>query len=443
MSEIPLQELSRTHRDSLSITRRLGYRFIWIDSLCIVQDCVEDWRKESAKMASIYGNSTCNIAAKGATSHAGCFVRRNPLSLRPCQLTQTNTTIDPAQGVYAHPYPTANYQSFALYNYDTNTPLLDRAWVQQERLLAPRLLYFGGKEIHWECCLLQASETWPSGPTGDEHSFDELYPLKAAFESELQPYVEWSDNDLYDFNYMLWRNGVVPKYTAAELTFEKDRLAALAGIASVVQAQTGLTSVAGLWKELLPLELLWVRDGALTPGHNYRNDGTVWKAPTWSWVSVLGRKRYLGGALNYPNLREEAYTCQVVDCITQPLDTDTPILGEYSEASLTLKGYLGPRTKPFADLDPTQTKFPLGKTAVKGLSIFYDISTAKDEEVSFFLVTRNLYKEAHHADYGLVLVQDAADLGNGYIRVGCFVHSFSDASDSLFKGCKEQTISIF
>jgi hypothetical protein len=153
-----LHELSQTHLDSIKITRGLGYRYIWIDSLCIIQDSPEDWRNQSTQMAAIYGDSTCNIVAKGPSSHSGCFVRRNPLMRRPCQLRQFGDQ-DQSHGIYAHPYSTATYNSYPMDYYSTNAPLLQRAWVQQERLLSPRILYFGDPDIHWECCTIQASES--------------------------------------------------------------------------------------------------------------------------------------------------------------------------------------------------------------------------------------------------------------------------------------------
>ena len=439
MSGLPSQELSQTHRDSLSVTRRLGYRFIWIDSLCIIQDSVEDWRAESKRMASIYGNSTCNIAAKGATSHAGCFVRRNPLILRPCQL---NHPTDPARGIYAHPYVTAGYHSFNSYNYSTNAPLLDRAWVQQERLLAPRLLYFGGQEIHWECCTLQASETWPFGPPSTEHGFDQVFPLKAAFESELRPFVEWSNDDLYAFIYELWRNGIVKEYTAAKLTFEKDRLAAFAGIVSVIQARTGLSYVAGLWKELLPLELLWYRIDPLKPAQNYRVDSEAWKPPTWSWTSVLGGKRYSVAALAHPNSREETYSCQVVECTAQPLDADTPILEQLSRASLTLKGYLVPKMKSFHNSSPGQSDTQRVAGSSDGSDIYFDINVAQSMELFYFLVIRYVNERGHYTDHGLVLALDDPHTANFYVRVGYFARGCDDLSGSLFADHDECTISI-
>lgn len=438
---IPTQELTQTHRDSLVITHRLGYHYIWIDSLCIIQDSIEDWRAESAKMASIYGNTVCNIAAKGATSHAGCFVRRNPLVRRPCRLTQDDA-VDPAQTVYAHPYLTAGYQSFNVYSYESDTPLLKRAWVQQERLLPPRILYFGGQEIHWECCSHQASESWPFGSPSDEHGFDEVFPLKAAFESELRPFLEWSNDDYYTFVFELWRNGIVRQYTAAKLTFERDRLAAIAGIAGVIQARTGLSYVAGMWKELLPLELLWCRSGPWMPGESCRNAGAVGgKLPTWSWIPVEGAKSYLITALQHPNLRTETYSCQLVDLATKALDTDTPMMGEFREITLTLKGCLMLNHEPIDYLKQQASKPTPRSASVQIPSIYFDINVADEEELYYFLVTRT-NSDTSHTDYGLVLAKDTA-IQDGFLRVGVFLQSHDVRSSCLFDGCTERIISIF
>ncbi|TVY55546.1 hypothetical protein LCER1_G002742 [Lachnellula cervina] len=69
--------LPPSFRDAVIVTRELGIRYLWIDSLCIVQDDLDDWRKESAQMDRIYGMSFLTIIAAGAShSQGGCFVPR-------------------------------------------------------------------------------------------------------------------------------------------------------------------------------------------------------------------------------------------------------------------------------------------------------------------------------------------------------------------------------
>ena len=77
---IDLANLSQTYQDAIAITRLLGLRYLWIDSLCIIQDSVVDWQTEAAKMGGIFKSSLCTIAASSASSSSeGCFFDRDPL----------------------------------------------------------------------------------------------------------------------------------------------------------------------------------------------------------------------------------------------------------------------------------------------------------------------------------------------------------------------------
>jgi hypothetical protein len=84
---IPVFELSKTFRDAIDITRRLGHRYLWIDSLCIIQEPKDDWQREAPCMATVYGNALLNLVALGPSGQ-GCFTYRNPLARRPCRLLE-------------------------------------------------------------------------------------------------------------------------------------------------------------------------------------------------------------------------------------------------------------------------------------------------------------------------------------------------------------------
>lgn len=120
-----MDDLPLTFKHAIEITKRLGYRYLWIDSLCIVQDSPEDWKTESLTMTTVYRNSTLTISALwGSDSHTGCFVKRSPFAIFPCRIVKTS-----------------RYEFFALPSGQLNSssdscgPLLKRAWVLQERLL--------------------------------------------------------------------------------------------------------------------------------------------------------------------------------------------------------------------------------------------------------------------------------------------------------------------
>lgn len=78
-------DLRKTFRVAITITRKFGVKYLWIDSLCILQDFAEDWLHEAAQMGEIYYNSLCNVAATGASnSDQGCFFDQDTSLIFPC-----------------------------------------------------------------------------------------------------------------------------------------------------------------------------------------------------------------------------------------------------------------------------------------------------------------------------------------------------------------------
>jgi Heterokaryon incompatibility protein (HET) len=83
----PISSLSRTFRDAITVARRFSIRYLWIDSLCIVQDSILDWQEQSALMRDVFTNSACNLAA--ADSHGpdeGLFRNQDPSFLMSLEL---------------------------------------------------------------------------------------------------------------------------------------------------------------------------------------------------------------------------------------------------------------------------------------------------------------------------------------------------------------------
>lgn len=76
--DIPWTRLPRTFQDAVSFTRRLDLDFLWIDSLCIVQDDAQDWQQQSADMAAIYQNGYITLAATSSrNADGGCYTRED------------------------------------------------------------------------------------------------------------------------------------------------------------------------------------------------------------------------------------------------------------------------------------------------------------------------------------------------------------------------------
>jgi len=83
----PIKALPKTFRDAVPVLQQLNVQYLWIDSLCIIQDSDEDWRTEAARMPEVYRNAICNFAAShGANSKSGLLTDRTALNLHPCHI---------------------------------------------------------------------------------------------------------------------------------------------------------------------------------------------------------------------------------------------------------------------------------------------------------------------------------------------------------------------
>ena len=67
---ISFTQLPRTLQDAVFLVRRMGFRYLWADCLCIIQDSVADWEYEASRMANVYTNAFLVVAATRA-GHCG------------------------------------------------------------------------------------------------------------------------------------------------------------------------------------------------------------------------------------------------------------------------------------------------------------------------------------------------------------------------------------
>lgn len=159
-SGIEMKELPWTFREAVEVTRRMGVRYLWIDSLCIAQDKDDqsDWLREALLMEKVYTHAVCNIAATASrNSSEGLYRDRDPLPLHRIECEASFSAVTGQSATRSYTVIKANYWETDLHQ----APLHTRAWVLQERLLARRVLHFNQKELLWECREQAASETYP------------------------------------------------------------------------------------------------------------------------------------------------------------------------------------------------------------------------------------------------------------------------------------------
>jgi hypothetical protein len=271
---IPISILSSTFKEAMEVTKRLGMRYLWIDSLCIIQDSEEDWRRESAAMGDVYRNAHCSISA-AAGHNQGLFVQRDPRDVYPCVIKPQHAlwTGGDCQEWYCLPRDIFEQNV-------TRSPLFTRGWVVQEHILAPRILHFTKQQIFWECLELQACESLPAGVLNTR----KLRQKKLGIDTFSLP------GEYYDTPYkktaereFLW-NEFVERFSTTTLTYpDKDKLAALSGLAKAVGVKSEY--LAGMWREHLAVHLMWGRHG----GSAILERPEKYQAPSWSWASVNGQ----------------------------------------------------------------------------------------------------------------------------------------------------------
>lgn len=332
-NRIPIETLPRTFQDAIQITRNLGVSYLWIDSLCIIQDSLEDWRRESRLMDKVYRYSACNIMAEAATNcDGGLFFRRDPQRLGIFTLNEKQTSSLSHRSTICITQDYVNVKS----DRGKGSPLYSRGWVCQERWLAPRQISFHNNQVFWECKKLKACEAFPSWEAKLDH--DEDFPTRrGSFQPRCKSIVfppahTVNRRDTFSFS---WRT-MVESYTTCTLTEEQDKLIAIQGLVNIYKSLQDDDYLAGLWRKRLLSGLMWTtRSGLQANGEpSYRPE--TYRAPSWSWASVEGTIEML------PEIRPEeerrVELCRVLEAKTTPLGEDTT--GQVSDGYIRLRGRL-------------------------------------------------------------------------------------------------------
>ncbi|KAI1087677.1 heterokaryon incompatibility protein-domain-containing protein [Rostrohypoxylon terebratum] len=340
---IPWTTLPKTFQDAITICRDMGISYLWIDTLCVLQQSPgltkaqieitkKDFAEQNSVMANIYRGSYFTISAGNSTNmDSGMFAT----DIMPRCLPLKVTGDDGRDAiVYA--------KSDRPFKYHDPLDIDTRGWTFQEFLLPPRVLTFGRFDITWRC---QEAHACQCKSIGCNICYWCEMLARAA-----KP-VPRDHNEALE-----WWATVVRYYQPRKLSHSSDKLRALSGLAQIYAAETGDTYLAGLWKRSLIHDLCW---------YNKRNDGVSWgirgpiavgnrgvkcRAPSWSWASIdtpeLVTSYFWSPGIHglHPIAPEgsQRHVCTVQNVTCSPKTSDAT--GEVGECSIELGVKLIPVT---------------------------------------------------------------------------------------------------
>ena len=325
-SGVRLSKLPLTLQHAVQVCAALGIRYIWIDSLCILQrsrkvdpDALRDWEVEATKMETVYARARVTIIAASSTScHSGFLKDRvssmhPPVPLKPdFQLT---TRITSRSGHHAG--------SRAMHPDVGLEPIDSRGWTYQEQLLSSRYIKFTSDDVQWKCdehvaCLCKANANV---------DYLRQWPDRAA-----HPLLRWPD--------------IVKYFSPRLVTVGTDKLLAVSSLARALATEAGLRDgitpgyFAGVWGETLfkvPPQLGWYRNGEIGPCSEH------YIAPSFSWASIeLKHSPGIPGiGIQDPDFTSAKgdSVCEVLDIAVTPKSADDPF-SRVSAGYVTLRAPL-------------------------------------------------------------------------------------------------------
>jgi hypothetical protein len=320
--------LPRNFADAITITRRLGHRYIWIDALSILQDNAEDWATESPKMASIYGQAALMISATAAKdSNTGILQQNRKVHYSPA--------LGKDKDLYLR-------QHLLRWDWDVErSPLAERGWAAQERMLAPRIVHYTRRQLIWEC----ASEWWFEASGIPDKMYGSGQVDQFYSKASLQPIVmaalagfESIPNMIESHQRMrAWYQCIV-EYSGRRLTVSSDKLPAVSGLAGIIDNGTVGEYLAGTWSHDIAAGLTWSRQSRLLERPK------MYRAPSWSWASLDGCIGFL--PLAHPlSLNNDAdhdwakpYELKLVEHEVLLQQADNPYMGVLEGSYITIEG---------------------------------------------------------------------------------------------------------
>ena len=335
----------KNFQDAVHIARQLNIQYLWIDSLCIIQGGNgDDLRRELAKMAYIYRNARLTIAiVSSPDSSEGCFMHNK----------WPDTCLSITSSKNEHYLLGARIldkkgQSRSTSEVNAHYPLLNRAWVFQERLLSTRLLECNYGEFAFQClessrCECDSLIAPHIGRNSHRSRNSNLVHQRRLIVQGAQSLRKQGARDAWKHDVLNYWKNIIEVYMQLELSYPADVLPAIAGCAQVLAEHLKFRYVAGMWREMLATDLLWY----VTPTKARETVKPRPKdsmAPSWSWASVamgqsIAHVHWMGD--RSLSMSDVLLRDAIKDIHCEPLSEVNPF-GKLKSASLRLEAVLYP-----------------------------------------------------------------------------------------------------
>lgn len=262
---IPLCDLPLLFQDTVRVCRRLTIEYLWIDSLCIIQDELQDWSEQASRMSQVYENSLITIAASKASDPSQSLFSEVHPSFQ-------GEALPDVPGMWIRQVCAPPGTDFRTYHSPHDPwPLFKRAWVYQEFTLSPRVVHFGTQEVIWHCTTVSKRP----------QSMSRIFEDRSGK-------VKHKKFNTDSYRQQWYRT--IEAYSWRHLTFHSDKLPAIAAIARNQQKFRPTDQyLAGIWKETLLYDLLWSAEPETERGFpaSSKADVVQHKVPSWSWAATI------------------------------------------------------------------------------------------------------------------------------------------------------------
>lgn len=286
--------LAPTIADAITVTHELGERFVWVDSLCIIQDDEVDKAEQLAHMDDVYRLALLTIVAATSSEDGSdngipgvrtgvSRAELHDVSIRGLRLRQTAPDLD-----------------WALQNCRWHS----RAWTFQEYLLSRRLLIFLPTQAYFKCERIQFCESYT-----DHRCISAAVQAAPVDVSSMLPCCDRTITDVQvdgrrdeaPLNYNISYETLVASYTKRQMTFGIDALNAVRGLLSLLSREQSVGFVCGMpVPHLADYFLTWQPRGLSQRRECATQNGA--KFPTWSWAGWQGEVAYQHALANSDDL---------------------------------------------------------------------------------------------------------------------------------------------